>query len=513
MQSRLDKFRQERRDEDATDGGRQPRVRGGFEVPLACLSRMALTALQQALSVTPKATYDRAQVPEAIQCYKLTGTRIIVPRAFGWQRFPTVRFEDDRCLGEPLPPSEFHGELKAQQLEAFRRSCEALTREPRVCMLTMPCGFGKTVVALRIALEVGKRTLVVVHKEFLLAQWKNRIAQFLPTLRVTILQGSKVADPDADIVLAMLQTLCIRLPDGTSEASEVVSRCGLAIVDEAHHMAARSFGELFFHLPVAAILGLTATPKRKDGCTSILHMHMGDHSFLLEDCQTRRERPTVCFVTYSSPGRTTRDLSAGETQRLKTGMTKDDLRNQVICEECVRLAKEGRQIICLSDRVAHLSDLLTRFQKETKGVLPASLYVGGQKKETREWAEKECVVLFGTFAMAQEGLDIPRLDTLILASPASDITQAVGRILRPCAEKSPPLIVDIQDDACQQFSRQNLSRRRFYTKHGILLHGEARSSSLLDCAPLANSSLPEEEEEEQLPLSPKRRRIRLPANF
>ena len=501
MQSRLDKFRQDRRDEDATDGGRLPRIRGGFEVSLSSLSRLALAALQESLTITPRSTYDRAQVPDAIRCYRLTGTRIIVPRAFGWGRFPTTRFEDDRSLGKPLPTCDFHGELKLQQLEAFQRSCEALSREPRVCMLTMPCGFGKTVVALRIALEVGKRTLVVVHKEFLLAQWRNRIAQFLPTLRVTILQGSKPVDPEADVVLAMLQTLCVRLPDEASATVGIVSQCGLAIVDEAHHMAARSFGELFFHLPVAAVLGLTATPKRKDGCTSILHMHMGGHAFLLEDSEAPRERPTVRFVTYSSPGRTARDLSAGETQRLKTEITKDEKRNQVICETCLQLAGEGRQIICLSDRVAHLAALLLSFEEATKGELAASLYVGGQKKEARERAENDCAVLFGTFAMAQEGLDVPRLDTLVLASPASDITQAVGRILRPCAEKNAPLIVDIQDDACQQFSRQNQSRRRFYTKNGILPEGEPRPSSLLDCSPPA------------VPPSPKRRRTQLLEGF
>jgi superfamily II DNA or RNA helicase len=202
-------------------------------------------------------------------------------------------------------------------------------------------------------------------------------------------------------------------------------------------------------------------------------MFMGQHSFLVENSDLQRARPTVQIVSYISPQKITSDLSSGQVQKLKTTITQDDLRNRLLCDIVLRLATQERQIICLSDRTAHLACLLRLFEEHGGAVYKPALYIGGQKRSDRERIERECGVLFGTFAMAQEGLDIPRLDTLVLASPASDITQAVGRILRPCSSKKPPLIIDVQDDACNTFRRQNQTRQRFYAKHGIQNEQEA----------------------------------------
>ena len=122
--------------------------------------------------------------------------------------------------------------------------------------------------------------------------------------------------------------------------------------------------------------------------------------------------------------------------------------------------------------------LLELFEQATGGGIAASLYVGGLSKKIRAQAESECSVLFGTFALAQEGLDIPRLDTLILASPASDITQAVGRILRPCEGKQTPLVVDLQDNACPQFTRQNQCRARFYSRYKMQVDVGTQASTV-----------------------------------
>ena len=467
MQSQLDSFRRQRRLEDSLQGASAVHLRGGMELPLSSLSRLTLTSLQDALTIMQRATYDPSQPPAALQFYQVTETHLILPRAFGYSRALGAEIIEHRTDGLPLSSSAFVGELSPLQETAFERSYQDLSKEPHCCMLTLPCGFGKTVVALRVARAIGKRTLVVVHKEFLLSQWSARIRQFLPGAEMTILQGSRPVAPEADFVLAMLQTLCLRLSDPSSSVLAVVSACGLAIIDEAHHMAARYFSKLFFHLHVKRLLGLTATPHRKDGCTRALHMFMGQHSFLLEDSGTQRVRPKVEIVVYASPQRITCDLSAGQVQKLKTTITLDELRNELVCDIILKLAKQRRQIICLSDRTAHLKRLLEMFEEKGGAPYKPALYIGGQRRPERERVELECGVLFGTFAMAQEGLDIERLDTLILASPASDITQAVGRILRPCSSKKPPLIIDIQDDTCFNFKRQNQIRQRFYAKHSM----------------------------------------------
>jgi superfamily II DNA or RNA helicase len=196
-------------------------------------------------------------------------------------------------------------------------------------------------------------------------------------------------------------------------------------------------------------------------------MFMGQHSFLLEDSGAQRQSPQVRTVAYSSPQRISCGLTPAQLQKLKTTLTHDPVRNKLLRDIILALAEEGRQILVLSDRTAHLDSLMRMFEEDGGGQYRPGLYVGGQKRPERERVERECGVLFGTFAMAQEGLDIPRLDTLVFATPASDITQAVGRILRPCGSKKPPIIVDLQDDACVNFRKQNQIRGRFYAKHGI----------------------------------------------
>lgn len=468
MQTQLDSFRKQRHLEF---GHNMPcaYIHGAISLPLASLTRIALSSMLTALSIQPRSTYDIKKPPASIECYRLSQTHITVPRSFGYARACAYgSLIDTRVDGKDLRTLNFKGILNAVQIEAFEKTCSSLNCKEQSCILTLPCGFGKTVVALRIAHVIGKKTLVVVHKDFLLSQWKARLEQFLPEARVSILQGTKEADPEADFVIAMLQTLCLRLEHPDSSASTTVGTCGLAIIDEAHHMAARSFSKLFFNLPVKRILGLTATPHRKDGCTSILHMFMGDYAFVVEGAAEHAEVPLVHFVTYASPVKnSSAEPTPGQVQKIKTDLTEDAARNRMICDWLVRLVDSERHVICLSDRLVHLSALLDLFTTMSNGKHKASLFVGGQKKKEREFAEKECNMLFGTYAMAQEGLDVPRLDTLVLASPASDITQSVGRILRPCASKKRPLIIDIQDDKCLQFTRQNHCRCRFYAKRGI----------------------------------------------
>ena len=134
----------------------------------------------------------------------------------------------------------------------------------------------------------------------------------------------------------------------------------------------------------------------------------------------------------------------------------------------------GRKVIILSDRRNHLDVMLEWLLQHS---IPSGLYVGGMKPfDLHESQEKD--VILGTFSMAAEGMDIPKLNTIILASPKSDVVQAVGRILREKANvrKFHPLIIDINDTHpnFQTFKRQSQKRITFYKqqKYKIMLHKE-----------------------------------------
>jgi superfamily II DNA or RNA helicase len=246
----------------------------------------------------------------------------------------------------------------------------------------------------------------------------------------------------------MLQTVCAReLPPGCLDSF------GTVVLDEAHHLAAPYFSQLFFKLRCRHILGLTATPKRKDGCSDILHLFMGDFSFQLA---ARTDGDVKVFIEpWRTSFRCSPDPLPPEVQRYKTRLATDRRRNGRILELCAQAAAAGRNVICLSDRVEHLTTLKQQWE-ESSPATAAALFIGGRGKENlkeRKRAEESAALIFATFAMASEGLDIPRLDTLILCTPVGDVTQAVGRILRPCAEKKTPVIVDICDDGCTAFSR------------------------------------------------------------
>ena len=467
MQQQLRAFRKRAREEGAGE------LRLGQRLPLASLSPTQLRCLQEDLTFQPRSGFDKAVQPEPVACYALRHGSVTVPRCY--ELPPGLGPSQDRLSdGEPLSAAaSFRGELRPQQVEAAERSLASLRQAPHACILTLPCGYGKTVVSLRVATGLGRRTLVCVHKEFLLEQWAERIREFLPGATVGRLQGA-TAETHCDFVVAMIQSLATR--DYGDAKLDVF---GTVVVDEAHHMAARVFSEIFYRLPARHVLGLTATPKRKDGCTAILHLHMGPHSLVVE--QRSEEEVRVQALAYRSAARVSRDIGPGETQRYKTMLTRDARRNGLLADVCARAVAAGRCVICLTDRVQHARDLLALFQ--ARGGAAGHLYVGGLKRAERSEAEAEGRALFATFSMAKEGLDIPRLDTLVLASPASDLTQTVGRILRPCGSKQRPLIYDVADDLVLPFVRMNQARRRFYAASGyVVVEGAEGAEGLADVA-------------------------------
>lgn len=454
----------------------------GCRVPVAELSDAALRAAQQALTFYPISTFDKGvggstPIPTTlpIQSYQIEedGT-LVVPRCYGARVFKA----DASGLSEGTSAlnMQFVGSLRDKQVEAAKASISCLRAYPHAAILVLPCGFGKTVVGLSIAAELGRKTLVIVHKEFLLEQWRERIAVFLPNVNVGLIQGPRCIVEGCDIVIGMIASL-------TSERNyECLEAFGTIILDEAHHMAARHFSTIFYRLQSKYVLGLTATPKRKDSCTALLHEHMGAFAY--------KEDPDpgtalVLRVTYSSPWlkRRNEEISAGEAQRLKTKMTTDKTRNSLIVSWCLKATAAGRRTLLLSDRVQHLRVLREEYEsllpvtpKETHHVTSA-VYVGGMKQIERETASR-ATVIFGSFSLAQEGLDIPDLDTLVLATPVSDVTQAVGRILRACEDKMRAVVVDILDDTCKNFQRLNDMRNFLYRRRAFEVKDNAADDYL-----------------------------------
>ena len=277
--------------------------------------------------------------------------------------------------------------------------------------------------------------MIVVHKEFLANQWKERIQQFCPGASIGVVQQNKL-ETNCDFVIAMLQSLSLK-----EYSFNDFDTIGTLIVDEAHHICAKVFSQSLFKICPKHFFGLSATPTRKDGLTKVLHWFMGPTFFAIE--RENQEQVEVFPIEYrcprfQDPPPCTR-FGKLSLATMITELTEDRGRNIVIANLIKNIVKGTRQVLVLSDRRHHCEVLHQSFKK-TSG-----LYMGGMKEvDLAESSKKQ--IIFATFSQAHEGLDIPSLDTVILATPKSDIVQSIGRIMRETHGKNNnPHIYDMFD--------------------------------------------------------------------
>jgi superfamily II DNA or RNA helicase len=208
------------------------------------------------------------------------------------------------------------------------------------------------------------------------------------------------------------------------------------IVDEAHHIGAPAFSQFMFKLCPKYTLGLTATPERKDGLTRLLYWFMGKAFFTLE--RTEQKHVQVNKFDFASEvfrqGVPLNRMGQISLAEMVTTLTEIPERNQLILD--IIKGCRGRKVLLLTDRRQHCFWL-------NEKIAGSALYIGGMSENDLEISSKSDVIL-ATFSQAHEGLDIPTLDTVILATPHSDVKQAVGRILRG-GNRNSPVIYDIVD--------------------------------------------------------------------
>jgi superfamily II DNA or RNA helicase len=440
--------------------------RRGTAIRLDSLSEIELNGLKQQLTVTPEVNKDYG-FTTSYAVYQVTKNYILVPRNF--YNVPNTLAEGD---GIQVP---FTGKLKetTNQIEAATSVIGGL-RSQGSGILSLPTGYGKTTVALYVLSKMSVKTLVVVHKEFLMTQWEERIMQFLPNARVGRLQANVVDVEDKDIVIAMLQSLSKKDYD-----TSVFNGFGLTIIDETHHVCTRSFSKMFTKINTKYLLGLSATLDRKDGLTHVLHWYLGSVLYKIERKQQKQVKVNKADFKcedYSKPFPTNR-LKKPSLPEAITIITENEKRNEFILETINECLSQGRKVLVLTDRRQHCMTLLEQLHSDfTKG-----LYIGGMKPGELKLSE-ECDVIFATYSLAHEGLDIPALDTLIMASPKSDIVQSVGRILRETTGKvNTPYIVDIVD-AWGPFQYQYFKRTKYYKSAGFSVSSEAPSEAPSEAA-------------------------------
>ena len=314
-----------------------------------------------------------------------------------------------------------------------------------------------TILSLYVATHYQLKTLVIVHKTFLLNQWKDRAEEFT-NAKVGIIQQNKIDIEGKQIVIGMLQSIAKDKYD-----SDIFKDFGLVIFDEAHHAPSKYFSQALPIINCKKTLGLSATPKRSDRLEKILFWYFGNIMYKLEN--TTNDKVLVNIYHYTLEHEKFREfkLRTGDINRAKTinKLTTIGRRNKFIINTMIKMIEPRRKIIVLSDRVEHLKLLKERLAKIDDTIV-ADFYIGGMKINKLKIAEG-AQVIFATYSMAAEALDIPELNTLFMVTPRREIEQAVGRILRKIDQYVRPIIYDFVD-MMPAFINQGNYRKQFYKK-------------------------------------------------
>lgn len=420
------------------------------------------------LNVSPYINEDFGGKAIPFPVYLESSKKIYLPRHYGLEHFgepDKVKIEESFNID-----IDFKGSIRDNQktpIEVFLKSCKpgSYSAQSNGGILALPCGYGKTVCALYILSKIKKKTIIIVHKEFLMEQWKERIKQFLPDARVGIIQQNKVKVKQKDIVLAMLQSISMK-----NYPPEIFNDFGFCIVDECHHISSQVFSRCLPKLGCKYNLGLSATPKRKDGLSKVFHWYLGPTLFQIKKRDKMDVDVECIYFDSNEPVYTKEELTNyGKISMPKmiNNICEYKKRTMFIIELIKICSKENRKTLFLSDRRAHLDDIYQEVLNNE--ICSVGYYVGGMKQEERKKSEKMTLML-GTYTMAAEGLDVKELNTIIFGSPKSDITQSVGRILRQKHAHLTPKVFDIVDNSLHVFNRQALKRIRFYKSNDYCIH-------------------------------------------
>ena len=413
------------------------------------------------LTVSPYVNENYAAKARPFPIYMESFKKIYLPKHYGFETFGDPDKVKAVTNGNDIEV-EFKGQLREKQLapmEAFMKSCEkgSLSLKSHGGIISLPCGYGKTILALKLISRLQKKTLVIVHKEFLINQWKERIEEFLPGARVGLIQASKVDIHNKDIVLGMLQSISMKeYPEDTFKSF------GFTIIDECHHIAAEVFSRSLPKINSQYLLGLSATPKRKDGLSKVFNWFLGPMIYEIKIRDGIKVDVNVLEYNNKDESYCKQELTGyGKIcmPRMINNICNYKRRTKIIIELIIRLRNKGKKILVLSNRRQHLTDIYEI--ANNRNIDTVGYYVGGMKQHELKESESKNILL-GTYTMSSEGMDIPDLNAIIFASPKSDIIQSIGRILRKQHETS-PIAWDIVDNF-SPFSKQYIKRRTYYRK-------------------------------------------------
>lgn len=437
----------------------------GYSIKKDSISDEIQKKIKRELTVMPLLPAKFNKGGEYFAVYQESPSRLYVPRQYGFELFGEP---EANMIPDGLDLKENALNFVGKPYDYQEKIVDSFLESGGQGLICVPCGRGKTVMAIYTALCIGKRFLIIVDKEFLANQWKGELEKFSPGVRVGFLQGQRVdiESEKYDCTICMLQSIYPK-----EFPSNFFKEYGFAIFDECHKLGAQQFSKCLMKIQTKYMLGLSATPDRDDGLTKVFEWYIGKPIY---QEKIREPDPTVQVkaVWFSSTSPEYTELPTdwkGDTvlPRLLTQLVEFQPRTNRIIQIILKIVEDSRrQILVLSERKVHLEAIaagLNTFSIQSPWTMRSGYYIGGMKQTDLDKNSEEAQVILATYAMASEALNIKSLNTVILASPRKKIEQSTGRILRLRPEQRiiEPIIYDIIDSH-DSYVRQWWIRKKYY---------------------------------------------------
>lgn len=461
--------------------------KNGLYIPRKLLTKEITNKLERIATFSNpnyyKAKARRASthnIPKRISCVDLTQSHIIIPR--GCRNDVETLFKKEKvqfsitneCNEGDKISVNFYGSLTTQQ-ETVKEELSQF----RYGTLSATTGFGKTVVAASIIAKRQMNTLIIVHRTQLMKQWSEQLSSFLNLSNDEVGQlGGGKNTINGHIDIATIQSL-----NYGGKLKSFITNYGQIIVDECHMISAVTFEEVMKQVRPTYILGLTATPKRRDGYEPIIEMQCGPIRAVIDAKTQSKVRPFRHTLIERVTNFNTKEESIN---KIYDQMGKSSSRNNQIFNDVLHSLEEGRSPIILTERIEHLQILEEMFQNFVKNIIVLS---GKMTQKERALAmnklkavpaEEERLIL-STGKYIGEGFDDARLDTLFLSMPISwkgTLQQYVGRLHRVYKTKEEVQVYDYVDQRVPVL--KNMYKKRFagYKSMGYMIKGDEKTEQM-----------------------------------
>lgn len=409
-------------------------TRYGFGIVVEDLPRHELSTILYDLSVHPISHPDFPP-PLPLEVFNWSPSRKIlrVPKAWGIKRFGQP---DCESLSSNKINIEFTGAWRPDQIEPFEKTKSELLHN-KSGILCLGTGSGKTAISIGLICSLGVKTLVLVHKIDLVHQWADEIGCFAPKAKIGKFCTNHRPAMDDDIVIATLHSM-------TQPSNIDLNRdkYGFTIIDECQYVCATTFSRAFFLLNSEYTLAISATPQRRDGMHTVLHMHVGDIIYS-RPSSVEGHFLKVDFVHLETKRKSGYDIRLQKSLQSKrvTELADDQARHQKILNFIRPIVNNTNNfVLVFCERIAQAKQFYEELRIVSNRTI--GLKIAGKKR-----SELEKDIICTTYASMGCGNSIPRFNTAIFVSPKSNeelIDQALGRILRKKHENGAYLI-DIVD--------------------------------------------------------------------